>query len=246
MEQICTTTDEHVQTAESDAAEAEETAERSSSSVLLILTWVFAIMSVVGLFGETLQHYLAFGELESRAGFIWGPFSPIYGLAALLLTLIALSFDKGERRKSNLSIFLAAALVGGGLEYFASWAMETFWGIVAWSYLDVPFNFNGRTDLFHMAVWGFLGFAWVRLGWPLVKKAFAKINTTGVLYKAITWGLFVFLLCDACMTVAVMLRADARTQGIAPATSFEAALDEYYPNEVLQARFENMGGLGVK
>ena len=52
------------------------------------LVWIFMGMSVVGLMGETLQHLVAFGELESRAGFIWGPFSPIYGLAAGLLTML--------------------------------------------------------------------------------------------------------------------------------------------------------------
>ena len=43
------------------------------------LVWIFMGMSVVGLMGETLQHLVAFGELESRAGFIWGPFRPSTG-----------------------------------------------------------------------------------------------------------------------------------------------------------------------
>lgn len=213
-------------------------------STLLMLTWVFTIMSIVGLVGETIQHYVAFdGELESRAGFIWGPFSPIYGLASLLLTLLALKIDEGETR-SSLTIFCIAALVGGAVEYFASWAMETFWGIVAWSYLEIPGNFNGRTDIFHMVIWGLLGLAWVKLGWPVVKKAFAKVNTTGLAYRVITWALFVFLICDTVMTIAVMLRADARTHGDVANTPIEQMLDTYYPNEVLQARFENMGGIG--
>lgn len=213
-------------------------------STLLMLTWVFTVMSFVGLLFETIQHYLAFdGEWESRAGFIWGPFSPIYGLAAMLLTVFALKFDEEERR-SNIFIFCVAALVGGVVEYFASWAMETFWGIVAWSYLEIPGNFNGRTDIFHMIAWGALGLVWVRAGWPFVKKVFGKIDTKAFAYRAITWALFIFIICDACMTIAVMLRADARTHGVEAATPIEQILDTYYPNEVLQARFENMGGIG--
>lgn len=216
---------------------------QSSSSTLLLLVWVFTIMSIVGLAGETLQHYAAFGEWESRAGYIWGPFSPIYGLAAALLTILALGLDKQERI-SNLKTFLIAAFVGGGLEYFASWAMETFWGIVAWSYLEAPLNFNGRTDVFHMIIWGLLGLAWVRIGYPLVKKAFGKIDTTSIAYRAISWALLAFLVCDTVMTAAVLLRADARAHGIEAATPIEQLLDEHYPNEVLQARFQNMGGIG--
>lgn len=212
-------------------------------STFLMLTWVFTIMSVVGLIGETIQHYLAFGEWESRAGFIWGPFSPIYGLAATLLTVLALKLDKHKIR-SSFATFCIAALIGGGLEYFASWAMETFWGIVAWSYLGAPGNFNGRTDVFHMIIWGLLGLTWVKLGYPPTKKLFSKINTTGIAYRVITWALFIFIICDSVMTIAVMVRADARTHGVEATTPIERALDEYYPNEVLQARFENMGGIG--
>ena len=127
------------------------------------LVWIFMGMSVVGLMGETLQHLVAFGELESRAGFIWGPFSPIYGLAAVLLTMLLEPLqDKG------VPLLLAvSAVVGGSLEYFASWAMETFWGVVAWSYLNIPLNFDGRTDVFHCLIWGTIGVLWVKVGLQL-------------------------------------------------------------------------------
>ena len=123
------------------------------------LVWIFMGMSVVGLMGETLQHLVAFGELESRAGFIWGPFSPIYGLAAVLLTMLLEPLqDKGVPLLLTVS-----AVVGGSLEYFASWAMETFWGVVAWSYLNIPLNFDGRTDVFHCLIWGTIGVLWVKV-----------------------------------------------------------------------------------
>ena len=115
------------------------------------LVWIFAIMSVLGLLGETLQHWIAFGVVESRAGLVWGPFSPIYGLAAVLLSVFLEPFSD----RPYWFLFFIAAVVGGSVEYFASWAMETFWGVVAWSYLDLPFNFDGRTDVFHCAVWGY-------------------------------------------------------------------------------------------
>ena len=64
------------------------------TSKLLMLTWVFAAMSLLGLAGETLQHYIVFnGDVESRAGLLWGPFSPIYGTGAFLLTVFALRLD---------------------------------------------------------------------------------------------------------------------------------------------------------
>ena len=92
--------------------------------------------------------------------------------------------------------------------------MEEFWGIVAWSYLEAPGNFN------------------------------AKVNTECLAYRIVTGALFAVLMVDIVMTVAVMLRADARCHGVEATTPIETAFDTYYPNEVLQARFENMGGIG--
>lgn len=205
------------------------------------LVWIFAIMSIVGLLGETIQHYIAFnGELESRAGLVWGPFSPIYGLAAALLTVFLEPFSD----RSYWFIFVVAALVGGGVEYFASWAMETFWGVVAWSYLDAPLNFDGRTDVFHCAVWGTLGMLWVRVGLPICEKFFNHIRTNGKPYKICTIILSVYLAVDIAVTITALLRADNRSHGNPPQNAIEQYYDYYYTNEFLSSRFENMGGLG--
>ena len=42
--------------------------------------WLFTIASVGGLIMETIYHMTLYnGELQDRAGLLWGPFSPIYG-----------------------------------------------------------------------------------------------------------------------------------------------------------------------
>lgn len=205
------------------------------------LVWIFMGMSVVGLMGETLQHLVAFGELESRAGFIWGPFSPIYGLAAVLLTMLLEPLqDKGVPLLLTVS-----AVVGGSLEYFASWAMETFWGVVAWSYLNIPLNFDGRTDVFHCLIWGTIGVLWVKVGLQLCQRIFNRVNTAGAPYRAATAALSIFMALDIAMTIIVLLRADARTDGIPPQNPIEQFCDTAYPTDMLQKRFHNMGGLGI-
>ena len=204
------------------------------------LLWVFTVMSVIGLVGETLQHYVAFGEWESRVGFIWGPFSPIYGLAAVLLTMLL----EPLQDRAVLLLILVGGIVGGSLEYFASWAMETFWGVVAWSYLDLPFNFNGRTDLFHCLVWGTLGTLWVKIGLPLCQIAFDHIHRDRRPYRICTTVLSIFLALDIVATCTVLLRADARSQSIPPQNPIEQLYDEVYPTDYLQKLCHNMGGLG--
>lgn len=205
------------------------------------LVWIFLLMSFVGLVGETLQHYFAFNEWESRPGFIWGPLSPIYGTAAVLLTLILEPFQK----KNPLVLIAIGAIVGGGLEYFASWAMETFGGIVAWSYLNNPFNFDGRTDLFHALVWGTLGTLWVKIGLPLCEKGFSFINLKSKIFQFLTAALSVFLALNIVMTICVLVRTDDRASGVPPQNAFEQYIDYAYPTDMLQKRFHNMGGLGM-
>ena len=206
------------------------------------LLWVFTFMSVAGLVGETIQHYLAFGEWESRMGFIWGPFSPIYGTAAVLITMIL----EPLQDRPVAFLLLVGGVVGGSLEYFASWAMETFWGVVAWSYLNIPFNFDGRTDVFHCVIWGTLGVLWVKAGLPLFQRVFDRINLKGAPYRIITGALAVFMVLNIAVTITVLLRADARTHDIPPQNALEQLYDVVYPNEVLSQRFQNMGGIGVQ
>ncbi len=58
----------------------------------LLLFWVFISASILGLALEDVFHVLVYGGYESRAGFVWGPFSPIYGVGAVALTLFLTGF----------------------------------------------------------------------------------------------------------------------------------------------------------
>lgn len=61
------------------------------------------------------------GEFQIRAGLLWGPFSPIYGFGAVILTILLNRFYKAN----IVVVFLVSAVVGGAFEYFVSW----FWSM---------------------------------------------------------------------------------------------------------------------
>lgn len=99
----------------------------ASSLNLPLLFWLFVVGSIAGLAIETVYHAVVFGGYESRAGLVWGPFSPIYGTGAVALTIMANRFT----RVNAVAVFLVSALVGSGVEFATSWLMEVLFGAVA-------------------------------------------------------------------------------------------------------------------
>ena len=106
------------------------------------LFWIFVVGSILGLLIEDVFHVLVYHEWESRAGLVWGPFSPLYGVGAVVLTVFLNRFYYTH----NLIIFLIAMVLGSAMEYLASLIMEVFWHAIAWDYSGTFGSIDGRTN----------------------------------------------------------------------------------------------------
>ena len=73
---------------------------------------------------ETVFCYVVKKKLESRRGMVYGPFSLIYGVGALLMTVVLLPL----RNHNILLLFLASAVLGGLFETVCSLFLEQAWG----------------------------------------------------------------------------------------------------------------------
>lgn len=198
--------------------------------------WLFIGGCIIGLIVETLFHFIVYGGYESRVGLVWGPFSPLYGVGAVLLTLVLNRFYHSH----NLVIFLMAMIVGSILEYGTSWGMEHCWGAVAWDYSGTFGSIQGRTNFAFGMMWGMLGLVWVRIILPFIKRAFLRIDAKNAIIRALTVAASVFMAINITITVLALNREGQRADGI-PATTWEQHfLDEHFPHEYLQARMENM------
>ena len=195
---------------------------------------IFLISSVLGLLLETVYTLVVFGVLESRVGLIWGPFSPLYGCGAVLLT--ALLWE--ARDWPAWKIFCISAAIGGVLEQFTGWSMEHLAHAQSWTYLGLPDHISQWVAWRFLAMWGLVGLVWCR---AILPELLYRIGEpTKARQAAVVTFLAAFIALDAGMTVACFLRAGARADGIPPANPIDVYLDTRYGDSFMKDKFENM------
>lgn len=198
------------------------------------LFWIFVICSVLGLLGETIVSFVLDGRWESRAGLVFGPFSPIYGMGGVLIT-VALN---RLANRNVVVLFVVAGVVGAGFEYFAGWFWESAFGIVAWSYQDQMFSIGGHTSLFMACVWGAVGLLWMKVFLPNVMKLVDRIPMRARV--PLTLVLTIVLLTDAILTIICMDCWYLRKMGAPIETPWQEFCAQYFDDEFMQSRFETM------
>ena len=198
------------------------------------LFWLFMIGNVVGTTLETLWALLTLHKFEMRVGLVWGPFIPVYGFGAVVMTLL---LYKSYKRR-DLYIFTAAAIIGGAFEYLCSLFQELAFGTVSWEYSETTANFGGRTNLMYMLIWGILGLLWVKEFFPFISKQIEKIPKR--LGTFLTIVMCVFITVDMVVSGAAVVRRGERREGIPADSSFELWLDKNFDDEKLDFLFPNM------
>lgn len=197
---------------------------------------IFVVGSVAGLFLEETWMFITAHLTQSRVGLVWGPFSPLYGVGATLLTI--LTFQLRKRHTRPIVVFFVAVLVGGTLEQVTGWGMEHIFHMESWTYQYLPDHITKYIAWRFLFFWGMLGLIWYQVVMPhLLYLIGAPTNKRATVFVAL---LAVYLGVDIFMTLAVFERMDQRDAGIPPSNAFEKYLDENYTNEWIHHRFQNL------
>lgn len=203
------------------------------------LFWLFLLTSFVGCMVETVFMLLTWGQLQNRSGVIYGPFSLVWGLGAVMFTLL---FHKMSAEK-NIRIFLLGTLSGAVYEYACSWLQEILFGACFWDYSHLPFNINGRVNLVFSMFWGVAAVLWVKFLYPAMCRAIGKVpNSIG---KPLTITLTVLMVFNIAVSAAALGRMNQRERGIPAANVVELFLDNRYPTQRLQNTFTNLTYIGT-
>lgn len=209
------------------------------------LFWVFFVCSVLGLILEEVWHMVVVdpGVYQDRAGMLFGPFSPIYGFGAVLMTMALNRFYK----KNPLIIFLVSALIGGAFEVFVGWFMQTSFGVVSWSYSHIrlfgmpdPIAVltGGRTCTPFACMWGLGGLIWIKVLLPRLLKLINMIPWKRR-YSA-TVILTAVLLIDGVMTLQSLDYWHQRVNGTVRNIPVAQFYDKHFDNEYMENRFQSM------
>lgn len=198
------------------------------------LFWIFMVASVLGLVLETAAHAVIYHAYQDRAGLLFGPFSPIYGVGALLMTVSLNRFYKAN----PIIIFLVSALIGGAFEYFTSWFMQIAFGAVAWNYTGMWLSIGGRTCGLFMAIWGLLGTVWIKFLLSLTLKVINIIPWN--------WRYWLTFACALAMAVNIVMSLEAldcwyeRLSGKPAVSTIQHFYADHFDNEFMEHRFQTM------
>ena len=200
------------------------------------LFWIFVVCCVLGLAIETAYHFAVVdpGHYQDRAGLLFGPFSPIYGFGAVLMTVALNRFHD----KNVVLIFLVSAVIGGAFEYLTSWFMQFAFGIVAWDYSGTFLSIDGRTNGMFMAMWGVLGVVWIKLLLPWMLKI---VNLIPWNWRyAVTTVCAALMIADGGLTLLALDCWYQREAGRAPDNAIEEFCADHFDNAYMTQRFQSM------
>lgn len=117
--------------------------------------------------------YCSIGEKRFvNRGFLTGPMCPIYGTAAIVLTV----FIYNPFKDRPLIVFLLGMVLCDIVEYITSVIMEKLFSARWWDYTYEFLNLNGRICLKHTLYWGIIAVVFVNVIHPSVENLYASIN----------------------------------------------------------------------
>lgn len=199
---------------------------------------IFIIGCIFGVIYEELIlnffRFLINGEfhIEPRRGLLYGPFSPVYGFGAVIMSLFI------KEKRSPFKTFLYTALAGGIVEYLVSFLQETFTHSVSWDYTGKLLNINGRTTVIFMIVWGLLGVIFVHIIYPFLSNLIEKIP------KDIGNKVMPFITILMCLNMFIsfsaVIRQNFRRNNVEPFTHYGEFLDKHYNDERMKKTYNNM------
>lgn len=199
---------------------------------VIICFMIFYVGSLMGCLLEEVWCMLTKHKFEIRGSMVYEPLIPIYGLAALLIALIA------NRVGYNLwKVFILGSIISALIEYLSSYFQEKIFHTKSWDYSKFFLNLHGRINLLYSIGFGLCSVAFIK---NLKKLAlFIVYNCNINLLFTIATVLLVIFMFDMIISFLATYRQKKRREKGKPKTKLDKFLDKRYPDERLDRIYSN-------
>ena len=163
------------------------------------LLWLFFIYSVAGWVTEVSLKFLEYKRFINR-GFLIGPYCPIYGAGAVLITVGGKLLSPVDRTWAMS--FLIAFVLCGLLEYLTSYILEKYFHARWWDYTERPMNLHGRVWIGNLILFGIGGVFILEVFNSRLLALAARLEPR--LFAAILIAVSILFVADAVMSYFIM------------------------------------------
>jgi len=108
----------------------------------------FAICAFIGWIIQSLEELISKRKI-TNAGFLYGPFVPVFGFTALAIYFFNLYFINFPLSFRLAAYFIIPTII----EYFTGYLLETIFKVKLWDYSYQRFNIKGRISLVMSTIW---------------------------------------------------------------------------------------------
>ena len=137
---------------------------------------LFILYAIIGWIIEVVGKLIQKHRFINR-GFLIGPYCPIYGYGALLITLLL------SKYKNDLfALFIMGIFICSVLEYITSYAMEKIFKARWWDYSNYKVNLNGRICLNNSVLFGLGGVFIIKISNPILFNLLESIDVLHINY----------------------------------------------------------------
>ena len=152
----------------------------------------FFIFSIIGHLIETI--------LSSESGFLYGCWTPVYGIGVVLILLIHKILDK-TFKKNNLNkylkaliLFITCCIILSLIEAISGYLLKWIFNIEMWDYSNYKFNIGKYAAVEMGLIWGTSSLILIYLIKPIVDKFVNKIP------RILTYILIILFIIDCIST----------------------------------------------
>lgn len=167
---------------------------------------LFIIYSFLGWAMEVIGKLIQYKRFINR-GFLIGPYCPIYGTGAIIITFLL-----NRYLKYPIILFLMAILVCGTLEYLTSFLMEKIYHARWWDYSQRKFNINGRVCLNTIIPFGLLGLFIMYVSNPFFINWIQSLPNLAL--NIIFWVLLIIFIIDNIISGKIITSLSSTTKKI--------------------------------